>query len=800
MLTIARNRGQRRRLEWGLLAGALLGLVAWLSPPTALNRINHLVQDIGLQLAQRPAHPDIVVVAIDDRSIAAIGRWPWRRALHAQLIAQLSAQEPRAIGLDILLNEEDLDHPEDDLLLAQALQRSGRVVLPLMRRSYGMATDSPEMPWPAFARSAARLGHVHVAPDIDGVVRSLYLQEGPAAAPWPHFSVAMQCVAAPSSPDCADAPDAAAEPPPGGPWQRTQRAQIPYAGGPGHFLTYAYIDVLRGAVPSDAFAGKHVLVGATASGLGDRFATPVSQQSRLMPGVEVVAHVLDGRLSGVQIQPLSPFFNTALNLAPVACALLALLLLSPSLALIVNAGLVLTTLVLSVALARGAGLQFAPAAALAGLVLAYPLWSWRRLNAAAHFLRLEMERLQRDGLLMRLRGRPGDSEDFLEQRINAVERASHQLSDLYHFVNESLQQLPSPTFVCDPQGRILLSNLAARRHLGVDPVAPLQGQCVADLLRDVVQTGTGQPLITRDQLHTADLPAQSEAQDGQGRSLLVQCRPFTDLTPAGWLITLVDLTAMRRALQQRDQALHFISHDIRAPNASILTLLEMQRNYPDRIPPGELMQRIERYARASLGMAEGFVQLASAQSQEYHMATLDLVAVLSETVDGLWALSSDCQVQVHIATAPETALCLGDRALLCRALANVLHNAIKFSPDAGRVDCAIVPRGSHWVVAVRDQGPGVAAEQQAQLFAPFRRLHDQSHPTIGGVGLGLALVHTVVGRHGGALEVDSQVGRGTEFRLVLPRHPVDAQPTPAATLPAERAVAQDPPGAARSRR
>ena len=169
-------------------------------------------------------------------------------------------------------------------------------------------------------------------------------------------------------------------------------------------------------------------------------------------------------------------------------------------------------------------------------------------------------------------------------------------------------------------------------------------------------------------------------------------------------------------------------------------------------------------------------------------------------MDGLWALSRDRQVQVHIDTAPETALCLGDRALLCRALANVLHNAIKFSPDGGRVDCAIVPRGSHWVVAVRDQGPGVAAEQQAQLFAPFRRLHDQSHPTIGGVGLGLALVHTVVGRHGGALEVDSQVGRGTEFRLVLPRHPADTQPTPAATLPAERAVAQEPPGAARPRR
>ena len=83
---------------------------------------------------------------------------------------------------------------------------------------------------------------------------------------------------------------------------------------------------VRGAVPADAFRGKYVLVGAAASGLGEMFATPVSQQSRLMPGVEVVAHVLDARLSGDQIAPASRTLNTRFNLAPVAAALLALLL------------------------------------------------------------------------------------------------------------------------------------------------------------------------------------------------------------------------------------------------------------------------------------------------------------------------------------------------------------------------------------------------------------------------------------------------------------------------------------------
>ncbi len=789
MTPAGRTRGQQLRLEWSLLAAALLALVAWLSSADSLSRVNHVVQDAGLRLVARPAHPDIVIVAIDDRSLAAIGRWPWRRALHAELITRLSTQQPRAIGMDVLFNEEDLDYPADDLLLAEALRHSGRVVLPVVRRGHGPTADMADLPWHAFADAAAGLGHVHVAPDNDGVVRSLYLLEGPATAPWPHFSLALQCVAthAVAAPPTAQPCNAArptplsnsttAAPAASGPWQRTDLALIAYAGGPDHFTTYSYIDVLRGQVPAQAFRGKYVIVGAAASGLGDMFATPVSQQSRLMPGVEVVAQVLDGRLSGVRLVPASPALNTLFNLLPVVCALLALLLLGPFAALLASAGLGVATLLLSVALPAWGGLQFAPAAALTGLVLAYPLWSWRRLSAAAHFLRLEMERLQREGLSMqpldhtggtRNSGSSGTSGDFLERRINAVERASHQLRNLHQFVSESLQQLPSPTIVCAPQGNILLTNMAARLHAGGDPQLPLQGQLVSELLHDLVHTDTGQPLLTPDKLRSRQMPEYSEGCDGQGRNLLLLCKPFTDLTQAGWLLTLVDLTDMRRAQQQRDQAMSFISHDIRAPNASILTLLEMHRAYPGRIPDGELMLRIERYARASLGMAENFVQLASAQSQEYRMASLDLAAALAETVDDIWALARDQGVDVLIATTPETAPTLGDRALLCRALANLLNNAVKFSPQKGTVQCSIVQRDSHWVVAVRDQGPGIAPELQDRLFAPFQRLHDHSHPAIGGVGLGLALVHTVVQRHGGTLEVDSDAGQGAEFRLVLP--------------------------------
>lgn len=769
-----RTRAQQRRLEWCLLSAALLGLVAWLGIAGSLARVNYLVQDAGLRLISRPAHPDIVVVAIDDASIAAIGRWPWRRALHAELISRISTQQPRAIGMDVLFSEEDLDYPQDDVLLADAIQRSGRVVLPVVRRGHGPAADAADLPWPAFAQAAARLGHVHVVPDQDGVVRSLYMREGPASAPWPHFSTALHCVGDPApAPRCTAAPLALAQArapraTPPARWQRTDRSLIAYAGGPSHFTTYSYIDVLRGRVPHQAFLGKYVLVGAAAAGLGDLFATPMSQQPQLMPGVELVAQLLDSRLSGVAIKVASPAANIAFNIAPVMLALLVLLIAGPFVALLTSAALALATLLLAMVLPWWLGLQFAPAAALTGLVLAYPLWSWRRLSAAAHFLRLEMERLQHEGLSIQLPRGPSGSGDFLEKRINAVERASRQLRDMHHFVSESLQQLPSPTIVCDAEGQILLANTAARLHLGMAPQAPLRGHAVAELLGDLIHDGTGQPVVTRERLRGRTMPERSEGCDARSRRLLLLCREFTDLAQAGWLLTLVDLTEMRRAQLQRDQALNFISHDIRAPNASILTLLEMQRAYPGHIDCAELVQRIERYAHKSLSMAESFVQLASAESQEYRREPVDLVALLAEAVDDLWALAKEHEVTLVVTHAPEAATTLGDRGLLSRAVTNIVHNAIKFSPSGGSVRCAVLEQGEYWAVSVRDEGPGIAPEKHDQLFGAFKRLHERSHPGVAGVGLGLALVRTVVERHGGALQVNSEVGQGAEFVLLLP--------------------------------
>ena len=112
-----------------------------------------------------------------------------------------------------------------------------------------------------------------------------------------------------------------------------------------------------------------------------------------------------------------------------------------------------------------------------------------------------------------------------------------------------------------------------------------------------------------------------------------------------------------------------------------------------------------------------------------------------------------------------------DRSLMTRALVNILNNAVKYSPSNTRIVCTIrlaEPAEARVICSIRDEGEGISLEDQANLFAPFRRFHAARHPEVSGAGLGMAFVKTVVTRHGGEVRVESESGKGTTFTMELP--------------------------------
>ncbi|MGF2509375.1 CHASE2 domain-containing protein, partial [Ralstonia pseudosolanacearum] len=165
----------------------------------------------------------------------------------------------------------------------------------------------------------------------------------------------------------------------------------------GTFRHVSALTLLQGGVPADAFAGKLVLIGATASGVSDIFATPTS---RTMSGVEVLANATQTLLDGNAILPASRTVFWLVTLLPLSLTACALLWLTPRMALTAALGSAGLLLVGVVAALAGCNRWLPPFAALVGPLVLYPLWSWRQQEAALRFLRDELHRLAREpGLL-----------------------------------------------------------------------------------------------------------------------------------------------------------------------------------------------------------------------------------------------------------------------------------------------------------------------------------------------------------------------------------------------------------------
>lgn len=839
-----RLHGLTRRMalrDWIALVVTLTALALALGWQNGLGRLDQALYDKFLSATPQPAHDDIIIIAIDDFSLQQLGRWPWPRERHAQLIDRLTQARPRAVGLDVILMESEGSATpigSGDAALRDALQRNAVTVLPVVitNPGTGLAAGLPIAPLAAAARS---IGHINLEHDSDGVVRSVFLEEGLGGRWWPHFALALARPGpAPARSNVPNAPTAFAagtSPMPDAPglatahpatatlanngatsivtgtgtgtggsgsgWQRTEQLHIPFAGS-GQFSSVPYVSVLRGEVAPAFFAGKYVLIGATALGLTDSYPTPVSGNAGAMPGIEIHANILASVLDGRAIRIAPAPLVAVLSAVPMLLAMVAYLLLSPRRALLIAAGLLALIFVASY-LCLGAGIWVAPSAAGIALALSYPLWSWRRLEAAITYLGQEFLRLDHEPHLLPeapRNDRQDAIEDVLERRINAMKNAARRVRDLRKFVSNSLDSLPDATVVTTVDGDVLLANRHANAYFA-PPFTLAEGLLGAPVLQLLSRLQAPQPV---------DLPANVDFQwksvldlayvdtlangisvtDDQGRDLLVKSAPChsTAHVLTGWIVSLTDISTIRAAERSRDETLRFLSHDMRAPQASILALLELQAEPLSALPQPEFFSRIEKASRKTLGLADNFVQLARAESHEYRLDEVDFRDLLFDATDEMWSLARSKQIEI-LTEIDDTAdyPVVVDRALMTRALTNLLSNAINYSPERSRVVCslALLQPDAHAngtmdnvlpqiACHIRDAGYGIALEDQKKLFHRFARVDLPDQPRHEGIGLGLVFVKTVVERHFGNISFVSAPGEGTCFTLRLPcqAHPL----------------------------
>lgn len=770
-----------------MLVATALAVVIGLDDSYTLRQLNHFLQDsLVVSQGREVRDSQVVIVEIDDKSLEALGSWPWRKTVHARLIDRVTQDAPFAIGLDIPLTGPDTQEPGDDEVLASALKRSGKVVLMAMLQTDGGNPVTIE-PIGSLAQAAARVGLCRLPVDEDGVSRDVYLHEGLVGFEFDHFSLAVLKVVDPRHDFEAPSGRAKAEElphtPPSGrwvDWRRSHRMIVPYAGPPGRFRRISYIDVLTDSVPPGVFRGKYVLVGTTAPALGNLYATPVAAKDNLMPGVEIIANVLDSLLRRHYPSPAPAWMNIALSLSAVLLALAGMAFLEPLAALVLTGALALLLLLATVSGNVLLQLQFSPAAGVLGLGVTYALWSWGQLNAATRYLIDASRHLRANvSLAQPPANKKHPSGDFLDRRIEALIEATEHLRDLHRFVSDSLDNLPDVTLVCDRYGRIRLANAAAARYFNATAGTALSNASAVALMRRIHSPSDHRPVITPEALAGPPAASAVSARDEHAHDLLVKRVPSLSAKGQhiGWILSLVDVTELHQVQRQRDSAMHFLSHDIRAPQTAILTLLTLRKRSPEAMTQVLLEERIERHARKALMLSDGFIQLMRAQSQRYRLEPCDLSELLLECIDDAWEACERKQIKITMFRGSQEPFSRVDRDLVSRAIGNLLGNALKHAPAHSAITCAVETYADDWAILVQDQGPGVAKDRQTEVFEPFSR--SRSSVRSDGAGLGLAFVKTVASRHGGKILLDSTPGRGCAFRLVLPR----ATLAPARSLP-----------------
>lgn len=741
-----------RLLSWLLLAivSSLVMVFFAVLPP---QRLDNVLYDILARANGRPADPSILIVDIDDRSLAQLGAWPWSRETHARMVDRLTEAGARSIVYDVLFSEAG--DPAQDQALGEAIKRSGRVYLPQFLANGGGDTAARVVgSVPAIAQGAAGVGLAHVRFDDDGMVRRM--------APFEINGASL-------SPDLVTVVHRATRPPGGRDVTRgfDQTLLIPFAGPPSIYRHVSFASVLDGEAPPSLIAGRTVFVGLTAPGLGPAFPTPVTPDAASMTGVQLQASILDGLRSGLMVKPAGPWSRVAFTLTLLWLLMIGFLALPPRANLVLTIGLCLVGLAYSAAMFWMGQVWLSPITTVLGLKIIALVWGWSQLGRVNDMLSRELVRVR--GIVRGRKAAPADFEtDVVARQASNLGEAITQMDDLRRFSADALFSLPDATLVADARGRVIAANAAAQALFRPSQIT-LTGSSLADLINAL------DPLGHRFEL---DWPQATERHepidlhlpDGRAFQLQTVFRKDAAGAPAGWIVRLADISILTAAMRQREQALQLLTHDMRSPQTSILALLATTSD----ISP-ELSDRIAAYAKRTLALADGFVQLARAEVTPVYLEPVDLTDIAVEAIDEVWPQSVQRRIRIEQVGGDDALTVLGDRGVLARTLVNLLGNAVKYSPEGSTITVSLSEQpsasGPTANVAIADQGPGFSREEAATAFRPFQRFERPGHSlAINGVGLGLAFVQAAVARHGGEVSCRSEPGVGAEFTVRLPRH------------------------------
>ncbi len=783
---------------------ALVVLVTWFVPALSAATMNALFRTRGAL----PAPDDIVIIAIDDASLQRVsqqhGAWPWPREVMADLLDKLSASQPQAIGLDVIYSETS--SPAADERLAQSLARNGRVILPAQLYETSATTTEWLRPLPALASAAKALGHAHVAPAIDGIVRSIQLSKADDRATrlWAFSLAVVQAADFTASPAIKPEIKEEAGRLQFGNYQipvtdetavisaagvtviRGNEMLINFIGPTGSFKTVSFADVLEGKVTADAFKNKIVLIGATAESMGDSRVVPFMhfrserrEGGQEMPGVEIHANIIHSIRQGIALRAWPDWLNF---LAALAVVLVVALVLNrfAGWGQLAFLGLLLLAILLGSYFAFSRAYQIPPLAPmLTGFLAIVPLLLNRALTASRE-LDIKLAALVRSQQGFLSNDAPPRT-DFIKRqlslalpqslawKLNAVDDLTARVVARMSFINRTLSSMNEGVIVSDLHGRIIYTNKEAQALFGCNEAEMQQ----RELIEFLSQRGTLDDSRLQEAVTTAlnGQHAQLEftiKQNHYALSLAPLATEARQPQTLGVVILLADITKRVELDRIKTETLQLVSHELRTPLTSIQGLSDVLRKFPvTAAQSGEMLDMIHAESVRLGETINRYLDLTRLESgaQSLQLESVNVAQLIETCLRNVTVMAAERGISLVSECPSDIPVLRGDLQLLTQALSNLLSNAVKYSPPDTTVTLRAEAAAQAVSLHVCDEGFGIPPHARERIFEKFYRLERDAHSTTVGTGLGLALVKEIVERHGGQVSFADNTAGGTTFTI-----------------------------------
>jgi two-component system phosphate regulon sensor histidine kinase PhoR len=338
-----------------------------------------------------------------------------------------------------------------------------------------------------------------------------------------------------------------------------------------------------------------------------------------------------------------------------------------------------------------------------------------------------------------------------------------------------LAALPDAVVALDPIGRVVAFNAPAQAAMptlrrGEPALLALRVPAVVDAIRRAAATGEPQRAqfaerVPLDRWYEAHVAA---AHPAAGPGLL--------------LLTLHDLTAIRRMEEMRADFIANASHELRTPLAALSGFIDTLQGSAreDKAAREKFLEIMKQQAGRMARLIDDLLSLSRIELNAHvpPETPLELESIVRQVADGLQMLAEERGVAIVIAPG-EPVRVRGDRDELLRVFENLIENALKYGGSGGRVEVAIMRAPGSGTAegearaTVRDHGPGIAPEHLPRLTERFYRIDVGHSRAEGGTGLGLALVKHILTRHRGRLLIESTLGDGATFTACFPALAVD---------------------------